>query len=158
MEVILQQDVDNLGTIGDVVRVKPGYARNFLLPRGIALPSDRKNLRVLEHHKRAVLAKRAKAEEAAQSEAAHFSSVAVTITAKTGEEDRLFGSVTNQDIQRSLAEQGIEVDRKKIQLSSPIKQLGDYEVPIHLGAGVKSTIKVSVVGEAVAEPETKPEG
>lgn len=156
MEVILQQDVDNLGTIGDVVRVKPGYARNYLLPRGLALVADRKNLQVLEHHKRAVAAKKAKAEKAAQEAAGRLTSLAVTIPARVGEEDRLFGSVTNSDIQRALAEQGFEIDRKKIQLSAPIKQLGEHEVAVSLGAGVKATVRVTVVREAGSEPEPAP--
>ncbi|MGH7819576.1 MAG: 50S ribosomal protein L9 [Candidatus Binatia bacterium] len=145
MEVILQQDVENLGTMGEVVKVKPGYARNYLLPRGLALVADRKNLARLEHQKRAVAALRAKAEKAAQEEAAKLAAIPVTIPARVGEEDRLFGSVTNQDIQRALAARGVEVERKKILLAAPIKSLGEFEVPVSLGAGVRATVKVSVV-------------
>ena len=148
MEVILQQDVDNLGHMGDVVRVKPGYARNFLLPRGLAVIADRKNLAQLEHQKRAVAARRAKAEQSAQESARRLEGVLVRIEARAGEEDRLFGSVTNQDIQRALADQGIEMDRKKILLDAPIKTLGEFDVPVSLGIGVKGTVKVAVVRQA----------
>lgn len=147
MEVILQQDVDNLGSIGDVVKVKPGYARNYLLPRGLALVADRKNLAVLEHQKRGVAAKRTKAQKAARDAAQRLSSIAVTIAARVGEEDRLFGSVTNQDIQKALAAKGFEIERKKILLESPIKALGEFEVPVHLGPDVRGAIKVTVVRE-----------
>lgn len=145
MEVILQQDVDDLGTIGQVVRVKPGYARNFLVPRGLALPADSKNLRVLEHQKRGLAAKRAKLQKAHQDAAAKLSGVTVVIPAHAGEEDKLFGSVTNQDIQKALAAQGFDIDRKKIVLEHPIKALGEFTVPVNLGADVRATIKVSVV-------------
>jgi large subunit ribosomal protein L9 len=145
MEVILQQDVDNLGTVGEVVKVKPGYARNFLLPRGLALPADPKNLRVLEHLKRQAAAKRAKVQKANQDAASKLSGVSVVIPARAGEEDKLFGSVTNQDIQKALAGQGFDIDRKKIALEHPIKTLGEFTVPLNLGADVKTTIKVTVV-------------
>jgi large subunit ribosomal protein L9 len=145
MQVILQQDVENLGTMGDVVKVKTGYARNYLLPRGLALVADSKNLARLEHQKRGMAAKKVKAETAAKAEAARLGALAVTIPARAGEEDRLFGSVTNQDIQRALAAQGFEVDRKRIQLAGPIKSLGDFDVAVSLGAGVRATVRVSVV-------------
>lgn len=152
MEVILQQDVDNLGHMGDVVRVKPGYARNFLLPRGLAVLADRKNLAELEHQKRGVAARRAKAEKAAQDSARKLEGVVVRIEARAGEEGRLFGSVTNQDVQRALAAQGLEMDRKKILLDAPIKALGEFDVAVSLGVGVKGKIKVAVVRNAAEEP------
>jgi large subunit ribosomal protein L9 len=98
MEVILQQDVDNLGTIGDVVKVKPGYARNYLFPRGLALEADAKNLAMLEHRKRAMAAKRAKIQKANEAAALRLTSVSVVIRARAGEENKLFGSVTNADV------------------------------------------------------------
>jgi len=145
MEVILQQDVENLGTIGDVVKVKPGYARNFLFPRGLALEADAKNLAMLEHRKRAMVAKRAKVQKANQAAATRLGAVSISITARAGEEDKLFGSVTNADIQKELAAQGFEVDRKKILLDAPIKTVGEHSVTIDLGAGVRTPIKVTVV-------------
>lgn len=147
MEVILQQDVEKLGNMGDVVRVKPGFARNYLLPRGLAVVADAKSLARLDHQKRAVAAKRAKVQKAAQGIADTLSAVTVTIPARAGEEDRLFGSVTNQDIQQALVAQGFDVDRKKIQLDTPIKTLGEFTVPVHLGTGVKASVKVVVTRE-----------
>jgi large subunit ribosomal protein L9 len=145
MEVILQQDVENLGTIGDVVKVKPGYARNYLFPRGLALEADAKNLAVLEHRKRALASKRAKVQKANEAEAGRLASLSIVIAARAGEEDKLFGSVTNLDIQRALAAQGFEIDRKKILLQSPIKVLGEHPVTVDLGAGVRAPLQVSVV-------------
>jgi large subunit ribosomal protein L9 len=150
MDVILQQDVENLGTIGDVVKVKPGYARNFLLPRGLALKADAKNLAVLEHRKRALTAKRAKVQKANQEAATRLASLSLSIAARAGEEQKLFGSVTNHDIQKALAAQGFEIDRKKIHLEGPIKTLGEHTATVDLGAGVHAPIKVTVT--AVEEP------
>src|SRR5436309_15648369 len=101
MEVILQQDVENLGTIGDVVKVKPGYARNYLFPRGLALEADAKNLATLEHRKRAMAAKRAKVQKSNEASATRIASLSISITARAGEEDKLFGSVTNADIHKA---------------------------------------------------------
>ncbi|MGH7823322.1 MAG: 50S ribosomal protein L9 [Candidatus Binatia bacterium] len=159
MQVILQQDVDNLGTIGEVVKVKPGYARNYLLPRGLALEADARNLAMLEHRKRQLAAKRAKIQKTNEVAASRLAGVQVTIHARAGEEGKLFGSVTNQDIQRALALQGFDFDRKKILLDTPIKALGDHTVVVNLGAGVRSSIKVSVIGDrtdAGAPPAEEP--
>ena len=147
MEVILQQDVEKLGAMGDVVKVKPGYARNYLLPRGLAVIADPKNLAMLEHRKRVVGAKRLKVQKSAQAVAERLAAVSVVIPARAGEEDRLFGSVTNQDIQRALVEQGFEIDRRKIFLEAPIKTLGEFTVPINLGTDVRASIKVTIVRE-----------
>ena len=155
MEVILQQDVDNLGTIGDVVKVKPGYARNFLLPRGLALEANARSLAMLEHRKRALAAKRAKLQKVNESAAAQISALKLVIAARAGEEDKLFGSITSTDVQRALTASGFEVDRKKISLEAPIKALGEYVAHIDLGAGVKAPVKVSVVrNEESAAPAT----
>jgi large subunit ribosomal protein L9 len=153
MEVILQQDVENLGTIGDVVKVKPGYARNYLLPRGLALEADAKNLAMLEHRKRALAVKRAKVQKANEAEASRLVSLSVVISARTGEEEKLFGSVTNLDIQRALAAQGFEIDRKRILLQGPIKVLGEHSVTVDFGAGVRTALKVAVVRQEEAEAE-----
>jgi large subunit ribosomal protein L9 len=150
MDVILQQDVENLGTIGDVVKVKPGYARNYLFPRGLALEADAKNLAVLEHRKRALAAKRAKVQKENEAEAGRLAALSVVIAARAGEEDKLFGSVTNVDIQRALAAQGFEIDRKKILLQGPIKTLGEHSVTVDLGAGVRTALKVAVVRQEEA--------
>jgi large subunit ribosomal protein L9 len=152
MEVILQQDVESLGTIGDVVKVKRGYARNFLLPRGLALEADAKNLATLEHRKRALTAKRAKLQKANEVAAARISAVKLVIPARAGEEDKLFGSVTNAEVQRVLASAGFDIDRKKIALEAPIKVLGDYTAQVDLGAGVKAPIKISVVRSEDSTP------
>lgn len=156
MEVILQQDVENLGTIGDVVKVKRGYARNYLLPRGLALEADAKNLAVLEHRKRALGAKRAKVQKVNEASAAKLTSLSVAIPARAGEGEKLFGSVTNLDIQKALATQGFEIDRKKILLDNPIKSLGEHTVIVDLGAGVRAPLKVSVVRreEGGSQPES----
>ncbi len=150
MDVILQQDVENLGTIGDVVKVKPGYARNYLLPRGLALRADAKNLAMLEHRKRSLVAKRAKVAKANQAAATRLGALSLSIAVRAGEEQKLFGSVTNLDVQKALAAQGFEIDRKKIQLEGPIKTLGEYVATVDLGAGVRAPLKVTVV--AIEEP------
>lgn len=145
MEVILQQDVENLGTIGDVVRVKRGYARNYLFPRGLALEADAKNLATLEHRKRALAAKKAKLQQANEAAAARLSAAQIVIEARAGEEDKLFGSVTSIEIQRVLAAQGFEIDRKKIVLEAPIKSVGQHTAHVDLGAGVRAALQISVV-------------
>ena len=143
--MILQQDVDKVGKMGDVVKVKPGFARNYLLPRGLALVADSKNLRVLEHQKRIVASKRAKVKKAAEEVAARLGSVSLVIEARAGEEDKLFGSVTTLDIHEELVKKGFDVERKRIHLDAPIKSLGEHSVPLHLGPDVRVEIKVNVV-------------
>jgi large subunit ribosomal protein L9 len=148
MEIILQEDVENLGQIGDVVKVRAGFARNYLLPRGLALEANRRNLRVLEHQKRLVAAKKERTVSQAQTLSTQLAAINVVVTARAGEEDRLFGSVTNLDIEKALKAQGIEVDRKKILLAEPLKQLGTHTVPIQLSGGVRGNITVQVVRES----------
>jgi len=148
MEIILQEDVENLGQIGDVVKVRDGFARNYLLPRGLALEANRRNLRVLEHQKRLVAAKKERALSQAQTLGAQLATLTVVVTARAGEEDRLFGSVTNLDIEKALKAQGVEVDRKKILLAEPLKQLGTYTVPVQLSGGVRGNVTVQVVRES----------
>jgi large subunit ribosomal protein L9 len=147
MEVILREDVPNLGGVGDVVKVKPGLARNFLLPRGLAVVADRRNIRVLEHQKRLVADKRERDRRQAQSLAQKLSSLRLTIKARAGEEGRLFGSVTNLDIERALADHDFTVERRRIRLEEPIKVLGEHVVPIHLGVGVDANVTVVVEAE-----------
>jgi large subunit ribosomal protein L9 len=144
MEVILREDVPHLGIIGDVVRVKPGYARNFLLPRGLAVVADKRNLKQLEHQQRVVAARREHVVRAAQSSAQRISEIRLSLKARAGEEGKLYGSVTNIDIEKALAEQGVNVDRRRIRLDEPIKSLGEYRIAIQLGAGVSCEVAISV--------------
>ena len=148
-EVILQDDVPNLGKIGDVVRVKPGYARNFLFPRGLAIEASTKNLRVLEHQKRLIGAKKEREHKAADAAAKQLDGLALVVRVRAGEEGRLFGSVTNLDLERLLAEKGHQVDRRRIALDEPIKQLGTYPIVVQVGREVRATIQLTV------EPETE---
>jgi len=149
MEVILREDVPHLGTIGDIVKVRPGYARNYLLPRGLATVADKRNVRVLEHERRVVEDKRRRAVSAAESLAQKLSAARIVITARAGEEGKLFGSVTNIDIERALAEQNLAVERRRIRLAEPIKSLGEHKVPLALSAGI--ACELTVVVEALAE-------
>ena len=148
MEIILQEDVENLGQIGDIIKVRAGYARNYLLPRGVALEANRRNLRILEHQKRLVAAKKDREQKQAQSLSQQLAGLSLTISARAGEEDRLFGSVTNQDIEKVLHAQGVSIDRRKILLEEPIKQLGTHTVSVQLSGGVRGSITVQVVREA----------
>jgi large subunit ribosomal protein L9 len=147
MEVILREEVPNLGTVGDVVKVKPGFARNYLLPRGLAVVADRRNIRVLEHQKRLVADKRERDRRQAQTQAEQLSSVRLTIMARAGDEGKLFGSVTNIDIEKALADSGFNVERRRIRLDEPIKLIGQYVVPIHLTTGVDAQVTVVVEAE-----------
>lgn len=148
MEIILQEEVANLGQIGDIVKVRDGYARNYLLPRGLAVQANRRNVRVLEHHKRLVAAKKERVQRQAQTLLDQLSALSLTIPAKAGEEGRLFGSVTNIDLEAALKEQGLTLDRRKILLDEPIKQLGSYEVPVNLGGALRANIKLEVTAES----------
>jgi large subunit ribosomal protein L9 len=145
MQVILRDDLDNLGKSGEVVNVKPGYARNYLLPRGLAIKATASDVKRVEHEKRVIAARTAKLAKEAQAEADGLSKVSVSIARAVGEEEKLYGSVTSRDIAEALAEQGVKIDSKKIHLEEPIKTLGMNEVQIKLGRGVNATIKVWVV-------------
>lgn len=148
VQVILRDDVEHLGRSGELVRVKPGYARNFLLPRGLAAIATRGNIAQIEHEKKAALARAAKLRASAEQRAGQLDGVRVEISAKAGDNEKLFGSVGAKDIADALEAQGIEIDRKKIVLPDPIKELGDHDVPIKLGYEVTGTVKVTVVPEA----------
>jgi large subunit ribosomal protein L9 len=148
MEIILQEDVPSLGHIGDIVKVRDGFGRNYLLPRGMAVLADHRNLRVLEHQKRLAAVKKDQALKAAQSLRDRIAALNVVIPARAGEEDRLFGSVTNQDIEKALHAQGLSLERRKIILPEPIKQLGTHAVSVHLGGDVHATLTVQVVRES----------
>jgi large subunit ribosomal protein L9 len=144
MQVILREEVENLGTIGDVVKVKPGYARNFLLPRGLAVEASTRNLREVEHQKRVIADKRLREQKTAGAVAEKLGSVTLTFALRAGEDGKLFGSVTNQDVHRALEERGFVVERRRIQLHEPIKTLGEHQVAVHVGPDVKATITVTV--------------
>ena len=147
MEVILKEDIVNLGKIGDVVRVRDGYARNYLLPRGLVLEANKKNLKTFEHHKKLVGDQKQKIMRQAQAVGDQLNGVSLIIPMKVGEEGRLFGSVTNIHIEKALKAKGLNVDRRKIQLAEPIKNAGDYDVPVRLSAELTVPLKVSVVSE-----------
>ena len=145
MKVILTENVDGLGKIGDMVKVKPGYARNYLVPRSLAVEASTRNLTELEHQKRQMARKLEKLTKEAELLKARIEKVSCVLAHRAGEEGKLFGSVTSMEIGAKLAAAGIEIDRKKIQLDEPIKALGDYRVPVKLPAGVVAEVKVSVV-------------
>jgi len=147
MEVVLKEDIFNLGKMGEVVRVKDGYARNYLLPRGLVLVANKKNLKGLEHEKRVIAAKKERTLSSAQSLSEKLSALSIRIPAKVGEEGKLFGSVTNLHIEKALSGIGHTIERRKIHLPEPIKNVGEYEVPIRLANDVTTNIKVSVVSE-----------
>ncbi len=145
MKVILQKDTKNLGLMGDIVKVKDGYGRNYLIPRGLAVIADERNVRHLNHQKAIAQAKALKETDAAKAVAAQIAETQLTITREAGEEDdKLFGAVTNRDIAEALAEKGVEVDRRRIHLAEPIKSLGRFEVEISLNRGIKATVIVFV--------------
>ncbi|MDP2604480.1 MAG: 50S ribosomal protein L9 [Deltaproteobacteria bacterium] len=148
MEVILKEDIVTLGKIGEVVRVRDGYARNYLLPRGLVLEANRKNLKTFEHQKKIVADQKQKITRHAQVVGDQLAGVSLVIPMKVGEEGKLFGSVTTIQIEKALKAKGLNIDRRKIHLDAPIKSVGDYEVPIRLAAELTMPLKVSVVAES----------
>lgn len=148
MQIILKEDVEKLGNIGDIVEVKRGYARNYLLPKDIAVEATAKNLNQLEHHKRVIAAKIKRIQKESETLADKIGQISVTLHHKAGEEEKLFGSVTSMEIADALKEQGIDIDKRKIALDEPIKRLGEYEVAVKLSGGVSAKIKVSVLAAA----------
>ena len=147
MDVILTENVKNLGTIGEVVKVKPGYGRNFLVPQGLAVEASEAKLKEVEHHKRQLNRKAEKLSQEAADVKARIEAVECTFVHKASEEGKLFGSVTSMEIAESLASQGIEIDRRKILLEQPIKELGEHAVDIKLNAGVNAIVKINVISE-----------
>ncbi len=144
MEVILKEDVPHLGDMGDVVNVKPGYGRNFLIPKGLAVMANAGAKKEFAHIRRQIELEREKLRASALDKATALGDISVTIAKKVGDDDRLFGSVTNRDIEASLNAAGHEVDRRRIVLSAPIKELGIYSVPLKLHADVEVPLKVWV--------------
>jgi large subunit ribosomal protein L9 len=147
MLIILQENVPNLGNVGDVVRVKDGYGRNFLVPRGMAVIADQGNRRRLDHQKRVAEGQRSKAMAEANALLAKIVETPITIKSAAGEDGKLFGSVTNRDVAEKLAEAGVEVDRRLITIGDSIKTTGAYDVTVKLGLDLSATIKVYVVEE-----------
>jgi len=148
MEVILREDIEKLGTRGQLVKVAPGYARNFLLPKRLAVPATDANRKIVEQERQAHLRREAKESADAQDLAKLMAAVTVTIAQKAGENEQLFGSVTSRDIGEALEKQGYNIDRRKILLSDPIRQLGEYKVAIRLHKEVTVEIPVNVIREA----------
>lgn len=145
MQVILREDMDNLGKSGEVVTVKPGYGRNYLIPQGLAVLATAQDVARVAHEKRVISARNAKLMKDTQAAADRLNQVTVSIPVQVGEEDKLYGSVTARDIGEALREKGVELDTKTLVLDEPLKTLGLAEVPVKLGRGVTATIKVWVV-------------
>jgi large subunit ribosomal protein L9 len=150
MKLILREDVDNLGKGGELVEVKAGYGRNYLLPRGLAVLANPKNVRELDHQKQVAAAKAAKLKASAQAVAKRLSDTPITLKRKVGEQDKLYGSVTALDVAEALAARGVEIDRRSIDLSDPIKTVGTFDVGVKLHSEVVGKVKVTVEAEAEA--------
>ena len=147
MEVILREDIDNLGTRGQVVKVAPGYARNFLLPKKLAVTATGSNKKIIEQERQGHLRKEAKLQGEAQELSKLMTGVSITINQKAGENDQLFGSVTAKDVADALAAKNFTIDRRKIQLDEPIKSLGEFKVPVRLHKDVTVDVTVIVAKE-----------
>jgi large subunit ribosomal protein L9 len=148
VKLILREDVENLGKGGELVDVKPGYGRNFLLPRGLAVLANPRNVRELEHQKGVAQAKAAKQKASAEAVAKRLSDTPITLKRKVGEQEKLYGSVTALDLAEALAARGLQLDRRSIDLAEPLKTLGDFQVPVKLHAGVVGQVKVKIEAEA----------
>lgn len=147
MKVILKEDVKNLGTMGQIVNVADGYARNFLIPKGLAIEANPKNIKSMEHIKRTINEKAKKIKNSAQELADKISKMKLAIKAKAGEEGKLFGSVTQMDIAELLKSEGIEIDKRKIYLEEPIKRLGMYTISIKIHPEISAQLNLEVVAE-----------
>ena len=147
MKIILRQDMDELGLEGETVNVAKGYARNYLIPKGIALVANESNIKLMEMQKKKIEVKRIKQKESAEKISAEIANLTINISQKVGEEDKLYGSVTSMDIAEEMEKKGISIDRRKIVLDKPIKSIGEFDVPIKLHPEVTGTIKVVVSPE-----------
>ena len=143
INVVLTEDLSNLGKTGELVRVRPGYARNYLIPRGLAIGATAENVARIEHEKKVAASKAAKAKSEAEALAQKLGAVKVTLERPVGEGDRLYGAVTSRDIEEALAAQGYAVDRRRISID-PIKALGTYPATIRLGTAISATVQVHV--------------
>jgi large subunit ribosomal protein L9 len=144
VQVILTEDLPNVGRSGEVVRVKPGYARNFLIPRGLAAIATADNVHRLEHEKRVAQKRAEKQRASAQDLAGKLANLKLTLQAQVGEENRLYGAITSRDVEAALADKGFEIDRRKI-VMEPIKELGSHKIPIRIAAGVDAGIELEIV-------------
>jgi large subunit ribosomal protein L9 len=147
MKVILTKDLDNLGRAGALVDVKPGYGRNYLLPRNLAVLATAKNIRQLEHQKSGILARAAKERQNMTAMAQKLSAIEVKFSRKVGEQNKLFGSVTSKDVHEQLVAQGYEIERRQVHLPEPLKELGTHEVEVKLHPEVTARLKVTVAAE-----------
>jgi len=145
MDVILLQDVDDLGSAGDIINVKPGFARNFLVPRGLALRASKRNLALADEKKRVSAAREGRRKKISEELADKISKVEITIEVQVGEEERLFGSVTTQDVQKALEEKDVKIEKHDILLEEPIKALGIYNIPVKVDSDLKPELKVYVI-------------
>jgi large subunit ribosomal protein L9 len=144
MKVILKEDVKDLGNMGTVIDVSNGYGRNYLIPKNLAVEANPKNMRQLEHEKNIILSRARKIRKSAEDAAEELSKLSISIEAQSGEEDKLFGSVTAKDIAEEIAKKGIDVDKRKIVLDEPIKRLGLYDIPVKIHQDVAATVKLEV--------------
>ncbi len=147
MKLILREDVEHLGKGGELVEVKPGYGRNYLLPRGLAVAANPKNVRELDHQRKIAEAKATKLKASAEAVSKRLADTPVTLKRKVGEQDKLYGSVTALDIVEALAARGLNLDRRTIDLAEPLKTVGDFEVPVRLHREVVGKAKVKVEAE-----------
>jgi large subunit ribosomal protein L9 len=147
MKVILKEDIKHVGKMGQIVDVADGYARNYLIPKGLVTEASTKNIKFLEHEKRIIQEKSKKIRNSAQDLAHRISSLTISIKAKAGEEGKLFGSITTMDVAEALQKEGVEIDKKKISLEEPIKRLGSYTVNIKLHHDVSAPLNIQIVEE-----------
>jgi large subunit ribosomal protein L9 len=147
MKVILKQNVPSLGKAGDLIKVHDGYARNLLIPKGLAIEANEKNIKTLDHDKKNILQKTQKQHKTAEDLAIALSNITLTMSRKVGDQDKIFGSVTTKDIEAALKDKGYEIDRKMIVHDEQIKSLGEFKIKIKLISGVDAELKLIVVGE-----------
>lgn len=148
LQVVLQSNVDKVGESGELVKVRPGFARNYLIPRGLAVPATTAAVNRIAHEKSVAVAKADKTKKELQGVAEKINALKITISRSVGEDDKLFGSVTNKEIENAAKAAGVVIDRKKMQLAEPLKALGSYEIPVRLMADVTATLKVEVTKAA----------
>ena len=145
LQVVLQSNVDKVGESGELVKVRPGFARNFLIPRGLAVPATTAAVNRIAHERAVAVAKAEKTKKEMQGVAEKINALKLTLSRSVGEDDKLFGSVTAKEIENEAKKAGVEIDRKKMQLAEPLKALGAVEIPVKLMPGVTATLKVEVV-------------
>jgi large subunit ribosomal protein L9 len=148
MKVILKEDVASLGKMGDAIKVSDGYARNYLIPKGLAIEANTKNLKVLEHERKHIFQVAEKERKKSEVLAEKLAGITCTIARRVGEQDKLFGSVGTKDIEKALQEAGVEIERKNILLDEPLKSLGEFPIKIKLSAGASAEVTVKIVAEA----------